>query len=47
MCHFFKTYRLLKATLGLKGPFVREISFQVASNFITFHMVLLTRSITH
>lgn len=36
MCHFPKTYGLLKAALFLKGPFVREISFQIASFLIIF-----------
>lgn len=43
MCHFPKTYGLLKVALFLKGPFVREISFQIAS----FHIILLVFSVAH
>lgn len=47
MCHFLKTYRLLEATLFLEGPFVREISFQVASDFAIFHAVLMALGVPH
>lgn len=47
MCHFLKTYRLLEATLFLEGPFVREISFQVPSDFAIFHVVPMTLSVPH